>query len=190
VGLDEISEKGTLAEKDTQHTHIRPLKAGVSFKFQARFENLSDEELGALMWILNIAADNNIRLKFGMGKPLGMGAIQIKAQLHKSNSMQRYASLLNGQVWSGDPQKDTDSGNSAMQSFVDFMSNDLETEFMKHSRIRALLTMLQWPGPAREWTRYMEIEYPDPKDRRGKRNEYKERPVLPSPFGVWSKLKK
>ncbi|MBI3175246.1 MAG: TIGR03986 family CRISPR-associated RAMP protein [Chloroflexi bacterium] len=189
VGLDEISEKGLLTEKDTQHTHIRPLKAGVSFKFQVRFENLRDEELGALMWIFNIAADNNIRLKFGMGKPLGMGAIQIKAQLHKSNPMERYASLINGQTWSGNPQKDTDSSNSAMQSFVDFMSAELETEFMKHNRIRALLTMLQWPGPALEWTRYMEIEHPDPKERKGKRNEYRDRPVLPSPFGVWSKKK-
>lgn len=189
VGLDEIGEKGALAEKDTQHTHIHPLKAGVSFKFRVRFENLSDEELGAMMWILNIAADNNIRLKFGMGKPLGMGAIQIKPQLHQSNSANRYASLMDGQSWSGNPPKNTDLSNSAMQRFVDFMSDELETDFMKHHRVRALLTMLQWPGPAREWTRYMEIEYPDPNERRGKRNEYKERPVLPTPFGVWSKKK-
>lgn len=189
VGLDEISEKGALAEKDTQHTRIHPLKAGISFRFQVRFENLSDEELGALMWILNIASDSNVRLKFGMGKPLGMGAVQIKPQLHRSNSTDRYASLMNGQDWSGYPQKDVQLGSTAMQAFVQFMSAELETDFMKHNRILALLTMLQWPGPSREWTRYMEIEHLDPKEKKGKRNEYRERPVLPTPFGVWAKKK-
>lgn len=189
VGLDELGEKATPKTGDTQHTQIRPLKAGVTFKFQVRFENLSDEELGALMWILNIASDKNVRLKLGMGKPLGMGAIQIKPQLQKSDPADRYASLMENQAWSGGHQSDAQLGNSAMQSFVDFMSDELETDFMKHNRILALLTMLQWPGPVREWTRYMEIEHPDAHEKRGKRNEYKERPVLPSPFGVWSKHK-
>jgi hypothetical protein len=61
--------------------------------------------------------------------------------------------------------------------------------FTESRRILALLTMLQWPGPDKQWTRYMEIEHSDSRAPRGKVNEYKERPVLPSPFGVWSKHK-
>ena len=55
-----------------------------------------------------------------------------------------------------------------------------------------MLTMLQWPGPTREQTRYMEIEHKVPQtvDSRGKLNEYKERPVLPSPSSVWAKQPK
>jgi CRISPR-associated protein (TIGR03986 family) len=187
VGMEDIREKGEIKGKDTQHTQIRPLKAGTGFHFKVHFENLTDEELGALLWIFNIAADENIRLKIGMGKPLGMGAIQIQSRLFTFESSERYASLLVNQSWAGAPREDSDLFVSAMNSFIDRMSADLDVEFMKHQRIRALLTMLQWPGPNPEWTRYMEIEYPDPKEKKGKRNEYKERPVLPAPFGVWRK---
>jgi hypothetical protein len=165
------------------------LKAGVSFKFKVHFENLSAEELGALTWILNIAADDNIRLKIGMGKSLGMGAIRIKARLFKNHSTTRYTSLMENGGWTGTSSEESGLPETAMQKFVQMMNEELGIDFMKHQRIRALLTMLQWPGPAREWTRYMEIEHPDPKEKRGKRNEYKDRPVLPTPFGVWSKHK-
>lgn len=189
VGVDDIREATGVKENDTQHTQIRPLKAGVRFGFKIHFENLSSEELGSLVWILNISADPNIRLKIGMGKPLGMGAVQIGYRLCHNNPVARYGSLLNGKSWSGVSEENFAIAETCLQSFINLMNDELETEFMKNQRIRALLTMLQWPGPAREWTRYMEIEHSDPKEKRGKRNEYKERPVLPTPFGVWSKHK-
>ena len=190
VGADDIREKGEVKANDTQHTQIRPLKSGAKFKFQVRFENLTDEELGALMWLFQVASDENIRLKIGMGKPLGMGAIQIKARLFTTNADKRYAKLLEAGNWAGKPQENSNLAEPLTQAFLEMMEGELDAEFMKHPRIRALLTMLQWPGPNPEWTRYMEIEHPDPKEKRGKRNDYKERPVLPSPFGVWSKHKK
>ena len=189
VGVDEIREIGEVKGNDTQHTRIQPLKAGVAFNFKVHFDNLSAEELGALTWILNIAADDNIRLKIGMGKSLGMGAIRIKASLFQNHSTERYTSLMKNGEWTGTSPEESGLAETATQSFVQMMNEELGLEFMKHQRIRALLTMLQWPGPAREWTRYMEIEHPDPKEKRGKRNEYKDRPVLPTPFGVWSKHK-
>lgn len=42
-----------------------------------------------------------------------------------------------------------------------------------------LLYLLQWPGPDKDKTRYLEIEHGPAKD-----NEYKNRPVLPTPEGV------
>lgn len=42
--------------------------------------------------------------------------------------------------------------------------------------------MLSWPGPNPEQTRYMEIERLDPRAKRGKSNEYRNRPVLPDPL--------
>lgn len=188
VGSNEISQKGK--SKDTVLTKILPLKQGIKFKFQVRFENLTDDELGALMWVFNIAANENIRLKIGMGKPLGLGAIQVHAHLHSSNPAERYSRLLNSANWAGTPQVNYELADKVREVFETSMAQKLGVEFMKHQRIQALLTMLQWPGPNPEWTRYMEIELPDPKARNGKRNEYKERPVLPSPFGVWNKHKR
>ncbi len=188
VGLNEISQKGK--SKDTVLTKIRPIKDGIKFKFQVRFENLKNNELGALMWIFNIAANEKTRLKIGMGKPLGLGAIQIHAYLHTSTPTDRYVRLLNSSSWAGFPQENNKLAEEVRLKFEANMTKELGIEFMEHKRVRALLMMLQWPGPDPEWTRYMEIERPDAKEKKGKKNEYKERPVLPSPFGVWSKHKK
>jgi CRISPR-associated protein (TIGR03986 family) len=80
--------------KDTQKTQIRPVRAGVSFTFDVRFENLSDVELGALLWVLQLAADDEYRLKLGMGKPLGMGAVKITSNVALSNRAERYERLF------------------------------------------------------------------------------------------------
>lgn len=187
VGLKEVSHNGKSKEKVL--TKIRPLKEGIKFKFKVRFENLSDKELGALIWVFNIASDDNIRLKIGMGKPLGFGAIKIRADLKTCDLSERYNSLLNSTKWSGTPEINHGLATRALQAFQELMTDELGKNFNEHPRIRALLTMLQWPGPDPDWTRYMEIERPDPNEKRGKKNEYKERPVLPSPYGVWSKHK-
>ncbi len=125
-----------------------------------------------------------------MGKPLGMGAIQLNAKLHLENPKSRYQSLFSENTWAKGIQDAEGVAGRVQQSFTDKISKDLGIDFMKNTRIRALLVMHQWPGIEKDWSRYMEIEYPDRNARRGKRNEYKDRPVLPSPFGVWSKHKK
>ncbi len=64
---------------ESQVTRISPLATGVSFRFRVRFENLREEELGALLWALMLPGEEGqeYRHKIGMGKPLGMGAIEI-----------------------------------------------------------------------------------------------------------------
>ncbi len=56
---------------ETQITSIRPVRAGVSFSFTLHVENLSQIELGALLWVLRLGGDPVYRLKLGMGKPPG-----------------------------------------------------------------------------------------------------------------------
>ncbi len=77
ASLPQIEECEQLSAKDTQHTRIQPVKPGVKFQFRIDFENLLLEELGSLLWVLKIANDDAYRLKIGMGKPLGMGAVKI-----------------------------------------------------------------------------------------------------------------
>src|SRR5690606_10816842 len=89
VELKEIEHNGN--SKGNVLTKIHPLKEGVKFKFRIYFDNLNEIELGALTWVLNIASDENIRLKIGMAKPLGFGAIKIHAILNTSNPSERYA---------------------------------------------------------------------------------------------------
>ncbi len=110
--------KEEIEKKRSQYTEIKPIKQGVSFEFTIHFENLSDVELGALLWILTLSNDEanqlkllnldgkeKYRLSLGMGKPLGMGSVSIKKseivlnERHKNEQNQRYTKLFDGDSW-------------------------------------------------------------------------------------------
>lgn len=168
----------------TQITKIKPIKSGVSFEFTIHFENLSNIELGALLWILDIAKDDDYRLSLGMGKPLGMGAVKIGSDLYLSNREQRYHKLFQGDAWAVGETLKANSG--FVSEFEEYMAKQLEPadSFREIRRIQMLLSMLKWKDfpPVRD-TRYMEIERKDrPLDNEP--NEYKARRVLPTPLDV------
>jgi CRISPR-associated protein (TIGR03986 family) len=97
--LSKINEKEDLkkivdiiAKYDTQHTVITPISADNEFKARIRFENLTDVELGALLFVLYLP--ENCAHKLGMGKPLGLGSVTIQVEnLFISNRVTRYSSL-------------------------------------------------------------------------------------------------
>ena len=79
-----------------QYTRIRPLKPGNQFTFRLRFDNLTSEELGALWYVIQLGTKDTLRLRLGMGKPLGLGAIrfsQVKTKICKRPD--RYKTLFN-----------------------------------------------------------------------------------------------
>lgn len=185
AGLDQIAEDKTAPKGDKQHTQIQPVKAGVAFEFAIRLENLSDAELGALLWVLDVAQTDAYRLKLGMGKPLGLGAVKIESTLQLADRQERYAHLLSGSAWA-DGQPQADVHEKAIGAFESLVVTRLGLKNVKTfgdiERIKMLLTMLSWPGPKPEETRYLEIEH---KDAQGQKvNEYKGRPVLPNPLGL------
>ena len=182
---------------DTQTTLIKPIKKGVTFKFDIHFENLSDAELGALLWVLDIAQNDSYRLKLGMGKPLGLGAVKIEHKLYVSDRQKRYTKLFsdNSNDWETTTKtlKDNPDYKQCFESYIMKQLN-YSGNFKNLCRIQMLLAMLSWPEPKNieETTRYMEIERGIAKHHIGtpvKRNdktvnEYKERPVLPNPLDV------
>lgn len=193
----EIDKHGTDLEKvKTQTTRIRPIKEGVTFKAKIRFENLRKEELGALLWALALPGKNGeeYRHKFGMGKPLGMGAVEIKIEnLVITNYDIRYTSLLSDKNDAWFTAERDVPREEYIKDFESCVLKGQEASLQKGTmadlpRITDLFTMLKWENnPSKEWldwTRYMEIEH------KSLDNEYKERPVLPNPFGVWSKVNK
>ncbi|MDW8233849.1 MAG: TIGR03986 family CRISPR-associated RAMP protein [Roseiflexaceae bacterium] len=189
--LDRLRDaQGREKDNDTQHTQMRPVAAGVRFRWRILFENLSDEELGALLWALTLPGEpgREYRHSIGMGKPLGMGAIKIDARLMLENRQQRYATLFDGDAW----QTGLVQADDRIPEFVSIFDRLIRerigeashSSLAKVERTQMLLRMLEWPGPNKELTRYMEIERQDPRIKRGKINEYKGRPVLPDPLHV------
>ncbi|MGB3266166.1 MAG: TIGR03986 family CRISPR-associated RAMP protein [Microcoleus sp.] len=189
---------------DTQTTLIKPINKGVSFKFNIHFENLSQVELGALLSVLSLSSDKSQTLEtgkegekycfsLGMGKPLGMGAVKIDYELHLSDRTSRYSNLFDGTNWKTGEENQSETLKKEQKSVEAFEKyildwiccqdypKDSKREQLQHlnqlPRIEMLLAMLRCDHrtPDAKQTRYMTIE-PD--------NEYKDRPVLPTPLDV------
>lgn len=203
-GHEDIEETDTteIENKKSQYTDIKPIKAGISFKFNIRFENLSNVELGALLWVLSLSSDKSQTLEtgkqgekycfsLGMGKPLGMGAVKIDYELHLSDRTSRYSNLFDGTKWktgeedqSQTPKKEEESVKAFEKYILDWICcqdypKDRNREQLQHlnqlPRIEMLLAMLRCDKtPETEDTRYMTIEA----------KEYQNRPVLPTPLDV------
>ncbi|MCP6760106.1 MAG: TIGR03986 family CRISPR-associated RAMP protein [Fischerella sp. CENA71] len=201
---------------DTQTTKIKPISRGVNFEFNIHFENLSDIEIGALIWVMSISSDKSqifgigknheeYRLSLGMGKPLGMGAVKIEPNLYLSDRTSRYKQLFDDKQWNQAESTPTDDQQLYfIQEFEKYIISkisdddkpkEVEVNSLKNlPRIEMLLAMLQWEAISdiQQQTRYMEIKRDVRKPHIGRPstsheptvNEYKERPVLPTPLQI------
>jgi len=174
-------------QKDKQHTRIKPVRAGVTFDFKIYFEDLDAVELGTLLWILNVAAADEYRLKLGMGKPLGLGSVAVTADLHLTERHTRYTSLFQEadkwNVGEADDQKTEQTKDQAMQAYTDWVLHNSSvtpqagTSLEELPRIKMLLNLLRWQdAPDEAGTSYMTLDADD--------RAYRERYVLPDPAGV------
>ncbi|WP_129675791.1 TIGR03986 family CRISPR-associated RAMP protein [Candidatus Chloroploca sp. Khr17] len=189
------------ATSDTQKTLIRPVKPGTRFTFTIHIENLTDVELGAVLWVLHLAHEKGFhgkqyRLKLGMGKPLGLGAISLASVLQLHEPTDRYQHLFaheaTGLAWETGVKAErviTRLQERCLTAFNDYVLSQSGEQrpasgLLKDTlRMQCLLALLAWPGPqdvARQ-TRYMEIERTETPRLGDDENEYKERRVLPRP---------
>ncbi len=87
----ELKPGNDAEQRDDQNRSIkgwvRPL---TDFEFEVEVTNLSEVELGALLWLLSLPEDCFHRL--GGGKPLGFGSVRLTANLNKSE-------LHRGRYW-------------------------------------------------------------------------------------------
>jgi CRISPR-associated protein (TIGR03986 family) len=190
-----------IENQSTQVTQIRPVKAGVTFTFKIDFENLSSVELGALLWVLDIAQNDRYRLSLGMGKPLGMGAVKIESTLHFSDRASRYTNLFNDDKsnwYLGESHKP--SFDHYISEFKDEIVRQLHTTlpFEEVRRIKMLLALLSWENELTpeqlSKRRYLEIKRPSNQNpmvlklklNAKTENEFAERRVLPTPLQVIS----
>ncbi|MCC2693899.1 TIGR03986 family CRISPR-associated RAMP protein [Nodularia sp. LEGE 04288] len=193
---------------ESQTTAIKPIQTGINFKFKVYFENLSDIELGTILWVLDIAQSDKYRLKLGMGKPLGMGAVKIEPQLYLSDRISRYSKLFDGNEWAiKETDTVTEDYTNLITAFEKYILDNISIEDYPQEkgkgevdkiyhlpRIKMLLAMLNWNNSLNieQETRYMEITRDVNEFHIGRPtrthdstvNEYKDRPVLPTPLQV------
>lgn len=173
-------ETDQVLESDTQHTKINPVRKDTLFTGRIRFENLSDVELGALLFVLDLP--EGCFHKIGMGKPLGLGSIKITPNLHLSDREKRYTDLV--AEWTEDVKESEDDKkriNEIKNNFADYVLKQLNGDEKQYSsedlwddeRMIELRRMIDWQNkPDNDKTKYMDLK------------EFKNRPVLPKPTDV------
>jgi CRISPR-associated protein (TIGR03986 family) len=191
VSVNTIQEQGHVGQNDTQHTRIKPLRAGVTFRFRVHFENLSDRELGALCWALQPlgAEGRSYCHQLGMGKALGLGAAKLEATLHRTVRSTRYSALFKGCDWETGAEGGIDlSDRNRLADLVKPFEEHLLTVLnpkpsREHlfglRRIAVLLRMMEWnnngPVVPENWIKDMGSP------PNGDPGEFKSRKILPDP---------
>lgn len=182
IAKNDIEEQNTknIETSPKQYTRIQPVKDQVTFRFKVHFENLSEAELGALLWALDLPPGHHHKL--GMGKPLGMGSVKIEPHLFVNRREMRYRRLFaeDNRQWQTGFSEDEADKASFKQSFEDFVVDRLKNEGIAQgnslndqTRIQELLRLMSWDRkPPREKTEYMGLK------------RFEKRPVLPTPAGV------
>ncbi|MEO6542214.1 MAG: TIGR03986 family CRISPR-associated RAMP protein, partial [Ferruginibacter sp.] len=170
-----------IGKYESQHTVIKPIK-NATFTSRIRFENLTKEELGALLFVLQLPP--GCCHKLGMGKPLGLGSVEIQPTLTIIDRKKRYAQLFEGDSWY-QPTISIKSKDDFIKDIEDYMLGNIPdneksnaTTLWDVPRLKKLKTMLTFKHEGvkeSDWlenTKYQELE------------EFKKRPVLPYPHEV------
>lgn len=152
------------------YTKFSPISTGSHFISRIRFDNLSNIELGALLFALNLR-ENHCH-KLGMGKPLGMGSIKISPKLRLINRRERYERLFNSGAngWN-ESFRDEDMNESMKECIEEFERYVLEKSDEDRSvdslwsteRMKDLAAILDWNNTTKiaGWTNkvnYLDLE--------------------------------
>lgn len=176
VTVDQIRETD---QPGTQHTVIRPVRAGVTFRTRIHFENLSDLELGALLAAIELPPD--CRHKLGMGKPLGMGSVRMTAELRLSDREARYRRFAD-QGTRGEVEAVAARARRAFEeAVIRHVGAPAAGGLWGIPRLQQLRRLLVWDeAPPQECTRYVGLDTAtDPAAA-----QWRERRILPTPDGV------
>lgn len=156
------------------------------FNARIRFENLTTEELGALLFALELP--EGCAHKLGMGKPLGLGSVHIHdVKLTLIDRKERYKKVFddNGKWNTAEKTGDKEEHKKAFAKYIcnaigatydDSKGADSLWEVDRLKELKTMLTLNHdMTGASVDWlsrTRYMELD------------EFKKRPVLPKPSEV------
>ena len=159
-------EPGTVGKNQKVASHLYPLKAGVRFKGKIKFNNVTEEELGMLLW--GLLLEDNSQQNIGKGKPYGYGRISV--ELKELQFLDNEA-LYNGKslcLQPYKPEKETKKYKKYIQRAKDDMTRFVGSDIMNMPQIRDFLDMKDSEKiPPKCRTRYMSLD-------NGKR-EYQER---------------
>lgn len=151
--LDPQEYQSATPKSDQNRTVHGVQKAGSVFEFAVDFENLSEVELGALLWSLEMEGWHH---RLGLGKPLGFGSAKIEVTgVQTLSTVARYATLSReSKGW----EDQTDAVGRWVATFKQAMEDRYGSAFELLANVRdmkALLAMspslpAHYPRPTRQ----------------------------------------
>ncbi len=134
----EQKNKAEVKKHITQYTEIEPIMTG-TFTGKIRFENLTDIELGSLLFALDLP--KGCAHKIGMGKPLGLGSVRITPHLYLSSrghDNTRYQNFSN--EWGNHPAEENTKMTSFKKRFEEYILKKIGADDMnrlwEHDRFK------------------------------------------------------
>jgi len=156
----------------TQYTEINPVKPQTKFKGKIRFENLSSEELGALLFSIDLPG--NCCHKIGMGKPLGLGSVKIRPVLYLSNREKRYRSFF--AEWEIQTSSDFSEFKKSFEEYICSSLGENKNSLWDIDRLKELRIILDFNIGSKleqhKKSEYMEL------------GSFKHRNILPKPSKI------
>jgi CRISPR-associated protein (TIGR03986 family) len=164
---------------DRMHTMIAPVPAGNSFKSRIRFENLTEHELGCVLWVIALGAEEENCLRIGMAKPYGLGAVRIKEHtLSLIDRKKRYDKIQVADTIDLNVNPLCEKSNSIetyINAFKDWITRTQKNgPFDKLERIKELKILHRWFKDSNDKFEYMSI------------GDFRDRKVLPNALDVLS----
>lgn len=110
------------------------VKAENEFHFDICFSDLSDIELGSLLWLIELEGDMLHRL--GYGKPFGYGQVKIKLDAIELDSLERFV------TWSSNTQNIISEKEQYINRFKEAMEESFSAKFEEIIQIKDLKEIL------------------------------------------------
>ncbi len=150
---NDIVQSDSNANENVKST-INALPEGTSFQGKIRFQNLSEAELGLLIWSLQL--EKNSEINIGKAKSYGFGRSKVEdVKVRLFNLSKAY----NTEKFEFEPFDNETDGVEYIAKFKDEIGKKLGKDIDELESVKALLLMSNAERiPADELTRYMRLE--------------------------------
>lgn len=152
--LKDHVQQGAVGKNEKVAARFRPFDKGAIFKGEIRFNNLTKEELGMVLWGLLLEKDSNQNI--GKGKPYGYGRMKVRLiqlKILDTDALYKSHSLCMEPYQDETSQKDT-----YISGIKEELSRMLGRDIMRDPRITDFLLMKDIRKvPPEGRTRYMEL---------------------------------
>lgn len=110
--------------KEKYNSSLQLLDFGNEFEFEVHFNNLNDDELGVLIYSLEL--EDDLLHKIGKGKSLGLGSCKIEIKEALLENKNKYKSFKKSKIFDENLDKNKYVGSAKKLGYIDESKNNIK----------------------------------------------------------------